>query len=409
MAGRTHEARTPSGAVVTHQPGGFQRVQAQRPGGRVVVADAGGQHGYVQRPLTVGGQNFVQRTYFYHGHTYASVYRPYRYGGFNFNVYTPYRYYRPGFYAWAYRPWGAGFAYSWGWMGSPWYAYYGWYFTPYAVYSSPAFWLTDYLLAMTLEDAYQARLDAALALQPYPPGEVPLTPAVKQAIADEVQRQLQQEQADAESTIANAAPAYGAVPPIFAANGPGVFVVSSPLEVSLAGGGGCAITEGDVLRLSRRPAPNSGYAETIVLASKGQDCACGSIVSVGVQDLQEMDNQLRARIDQGLTDLQSHQGQGGIPALPSSAAGPVVDTPFASAVRPDPDAAAQIGAVAQEANQAPPQTPSGPAVIGLGQTTDQVVALLGQPLTVVNLGEKQIYVYKDMKITFLNGRVTDVQ
>ena len=45
----------------------------------------------------------------------------------------------------------------------------------------------------------------------------------------------------------------------------------------------------------------------------------------------------------------------------------------------------------------------------MGQTTDQVVASLGQPQKVVNLGSKQIYVYKDLKITFLNGKVADVQ
>jgi hypothetical protein len=38
-----------------------------------------------------------------------------------------------------------------------------------------------------------------------------------------------------------------------------------------------------------------------------------------------------------------------------------------------------------------------------------VVAILGQPDKMVNLGSKQIYVYKDLKITFLNGKVSDVQ
>jgi len=42
-------------------------------------------------------------------------------------------------------------------------------------------------------------------------------------------------------------------------------------------------------------------------------------------------------------------------------------------------------------------------------TIDQVQASLGQPSKVVNLGPKQIYVYKDLKVTFLNGRVVDVQ
>lgn len=53
--------------------------------------------------------------------------------------------------------------------------------------------------------------------------------------------------------------------------------------------------------------------------------------------------------------------------------------------------------------QAEPQT------IQMGMTTDQVQASLGQPSKVVNLGPKQIYVYKDLKITFLNGKVVDVQ
>jgi len=35
--------------------------------------------------------------------------------------------------------------------------------------------------------------------------------------------------------------------------------------------------------------------------------------------------------------------------------------------------------------------------------------MLGQPSKIVNLGAKQIYIYKDMKITFVKGKVTDVQ
>jgi len=59
----------------------------------------------------------------------------------------------------------------------------------------------------------------------------------------------------------------------------------------------------------------------------------------------------------------------------------------------------------QAAEQPPPQ----PQSIGLGQTNDQVVAALGQPEKIVNLGAKQIYVYKDLKVTFVNGKVSDVQ
>jgi hypothetical protein len=56
-----------------------------------------------------------------------------------------------------------------------------------------------------------------------------------------------------------------------------------------------------------------------------------------------------------------------------------------------------------EPQQAEPQT------IQLGMTADQVQQALGRPEKVVNLGAKQIYVYKDLKVTFLNGKVSDVQ
>jgi hypothetical protein len=62
--------------------------------------------------------------------------------------------------------------------------------------------------------------------------------------------------------------------------------------------------------------------------------------------------------------------------------------------------------VARPAPQAPPAEPTR---IELGQTIEQVVAALGQPGKIVNLGEKQMYMYKDLKITFLNGKVSDVQ
>ena len=36
-------------------------------------------------------------------------------------------------------------------------------------------------------------------------------------------------------------------------------------------------------------------------------------------------------------------------------------------------------------------------------------AALGNPDKIINLGTKMIYVYKDIKVTFLNGKVSDVQ
>jgi hypothetical protein len=59
-----------------------------------------------------------------------------------------------------------------------------------------------------------------------------------------------------------------------------------------------------------------------------------------------------------------------------------------------------------QAQQAPPQEP---VQIEKGQTPDQVKAAIGTPDKIINLGAKQIYVYKDIKVTFVNGKVSDVQ
>lgn len=57
-----------------------------------------------------------------------------------------------------------------------------------------------------------------------------------------------------------------------------------------------------------------------------------------------------------------------------------------------------------DAPTAPPKT------VSLGQTVDVVVANFGQPDKIVKLaGTKQVYYYKDFKVTFVGGKVTDVQ
>lgn len=45
----------------------------------------------------------------------------------------------------------------------------------------------------------------------------------------------------------------------------------------------------------------------------------------------------------------------------------------------------------------------------IGQTTDQVRAILGEPDKILSLGSKIIYVYKDVKVTFIDGKVSDIE
>jgi uncharacterized membrane protein YgcG len=63
------------------------------------------------------------------------------------------------------------------------------------------------------------------------------------------------------------------------------------------------------------------------------------------------------------------------------------------------------GGGGQAQNQPPPE----PAQIEKGMTPDQVKNAIGVPDKIINLGAKQIYVYKDIKVTFMGGKVSDVQ
>jgi hypothetical protein len=411
--GQVRQVHMSNGTNIYHPPDGPRRVEVVRPGGRVVVTGAPG-HGYVQRPVVVNNTTIIKRTYIYNGVPQARIYRPHVYNGVTLAIYTPVRYYRPTFYAYAYNPWARPISYSWGWGGRPWYGYYGGYFTPYPVYASPALWLTDFMIAATLEAAYQERMASRSA----PPGvyqdagqNEPLTPEVKQAISDEVRRQIDLERASGGSANASGAMDNS----IFTDNVPHVFVVHAAFGVN-SNYGECTIAEGDVLRMTGPPPMNSPSAELVVLASRGRDCRKGSTVSVGLADLQEMHNQMVATIDRGMGDLQTKQGQGGLPTLPQGSAG-TIDTQFAQEAQPDANVAAELTSVSQEADRAEQQavqagdtvsaTPA--PTLSLDMSISDVKAIQGEPQKIVDLGAKKIYVYKDLKITFTDGRVTDIQ
>jgi hypothetical protein len=55
------------------------------------------------------------------------------------------------------------------------------------------------------------------------------------------------------------------------------------------------------------------------------------------------------------------------------------------------------------------QQGGGTQTVALGQTPDQVTAILGAPKQIVDLGAKKIYRYPDMKVVFVDGKVSDVE
>ena len=101
--------------------------------------------------------------------------------------------------------------------------------------------------------------------------------------------------------------------------------------------------------------------------------------------------------------------------LAKTAAGPVEDTIgqllTISEDTGQQDQSGQQQGQAQGQGQGQSQQQQGgePQTIQMGMTMDQVQGALGQPQKIVNLGPKQIYVYKDLKVTFFGGKVVDVQ
>jgi hypothetical protein len=419
-----------SGMDVHRGLNGNRRVSVERHDGSRLVAERG-RRGYVQRGYSYRGHDFGRRSYYYHGREYNRYYRGYYYRGAYMNVYAPGFYYSPGFYGWAYNPWAVPIAFGWGWGASPWFGFYGGYFQPYPVYPSAAFWLTDYIISQDLQAAYAAHLEAgevdgAASAAGGPPE---LTPDVKQQIADEVKNQLALENQEAGQTAQNqdVDPASSGIARLLADGRPHVFVAGDALDVVDVNGQECALSDGDALVLRTPPAPDATAANLVVLAGKGgQECPISSTVTVQLTDLQEMQNHMRETIDQGLQDLQAKQGTGGLPQAPPSAQAKPVEPEYASiAPPPDPKDAADIQQQGQQADQvekeataeaapagaapAASAAPAAPASIELGQTTDQVKAALGAPTRIANLGPKVIYYYDSMKVTFKDGKVSDVQ
>jgi hypothetical protein len=52
---------------------------------------------------------------------------------------------------------------------------------------------------------------------------------------------------------------------------------------------------------------------------------------------------------------------------------------------------------------------AGTKTIALGQTPEEIIDILGPPEKRVELGSKTIFVYEDLKIVFVDGRVSDVE
>ena len=349
-----HDAKR--GMDVHHGLNGGQRVSVERADRSRVVAERG-RPGYVQRSYSYHGHEFARRSYYYNGHMHENFYRGYGYRGVSINVYAPVRYYSVGFYGWAYNPWAVPVAYAWGFGGSPWYGYYGYYFSPFPVYPNASLWLTDYMISSDLDAAYQAGKDSAALPPSEQSGNAPpaLTPEVKLMIATEVHSQIALENNEAQQSAVNQDidPASSSIARSFSDGHTHVFVAGGALDVVDDAGMECALSDGDVLQLATLPPPDATAASLVVLSSKGRrECSKSATVTVALVDLQEMQNHMRESIDRGMEELRAKQGKGGLPMTPPSAAvSPSVVAFTGAAPPPDPNDANAISNQLKSADQ----------------------------------------------------------
>ncbi len=96
------------------------------------------------------------------------------------------------------------------------------------------------------------------------------------------------------------------------------------------------------------------------------------------------------------------------PAAPARQAAPPPQQPLAPVPPPPPPPDEKLAPIAPPPPPAD-ETAGPPKTISLGQSKDEVTANFGAPQKIVKLGAKEIYYYKDLKVTFVAGKVSDVQ
>jgi hypothetical protein len=318
--------------------------------GEVSHAPAGGQVRVVRYGHTLSGTvehtirpGLVSRTFVNSGHIlYTRVYQHHvwhQFGrAFAYETFVPAVRFPAVYYGWALGAWPHPVAYSWGWQWQPWYPMYGARFTPYPVYVSPDQWMTDYIIAQSMQTAYMAQTavpapqpplpDAAVepaadssyaepTAQPGEPAPAPqasdappapqptdmpsapvaappaITPQVKAELNAQIKVRLQEQQAAA-ATPATVTTQSG--PPALRQNHV-FFQVVQPLHVpSGTGSGYCSLSADDYIKRTGGMSNDDWTIPVVVELSGPSDCPQGLQTRIGLNDLNAMDNEQEAQV-----------------------------------------------------------------------------------------------------------------
>jgi hypothetical protein len=101
-----------------------------------------------------------------------------------------------------------------------------------------------------------------------------------------------------------------------------LFIASSSLSLD-TDDGECALTAGDIVRRTEDTPDADGTVAVEVVSSKRDDCAVGTASRMALDDLEEMHDSFRQKVDDGLKSLSENQGKGGIPNGPAATVHPL--------------------------------------------------------------------------------------
>ena len=299
----------------------------------------GGVRQYNQNRVVINNRTVIQRTYYRGGSSYVRTYNPYSWGGRPYYAYTPAIVFAPAFYGYCYTPWYSPVSYNWGWNSSPWYGSYGYYYHPYPHYTSPAYWLTDYLISDMLATQYQDSIATAQANAQAAQANARAAQANAQAAQSNeaiAEANAQAAQADALAAQANAqADAQAPAAPItddvkeqiatqvaeaikaneqktpieigsLMTDTKHVYAVSDDLDVTTGPDSTeCSLTSGDLIRLATSPNDGDQAASMTVVSSKKGSCSAGSAITVSMTDLQSFQNDFAERVETGMGKMKT--------------------------------------------------------------------------------------------------------
>jgi hypothetical protein len=350
--------------------GGHRVITSHLPDGRIRVS-TGPNSGYVERTIVLAGNRPVLlRTYVHGDAVYTTAYIAYDFHGVVLYRYVPAAQFNPNLYGWVYHPWRTPIAFDFNASGIGG-SYRGAYFQPENTYASGYSWLADFNISdvlskcLTAANTRSEQFESDFIPAPAPtqstdadqdavppadrhseaPADTPITPATKDAIADEIRRQIQFASAESQGekdVVKTSLPNSLDIDR--------VFLVSSAFDVTTANEETCSLSGGDVLQLAEVPPAGAPTAQARVASSKRADCPVGEFVAVSFTNLQEMQNSMRAEIDAGLRILRDHQGVSGWPQVPANAAPPPLPT-FVAGALPDRDAASLLTGLREDAFQ----------------------------------------------------------